>query len=347
LVFALPDALCLSDYTLWRLKMAVYFNPAAILGQLSQQNPFYNPFSPYPNVGGGIASTLQQLYALRQLQEQQRLKQEQEQRDYELEKRRVGAYEKMAERPSEIQLRWNLINEARQKYNNIEEWLQADPLGASFALGLDISGGEMDYSPVTQERVRKFFNIPEENWGLMSPAEKKQYFNSYVSAVKSQKTKTTNQYDFIDDALKLYQTEIKNVVNQIKSGDVDIDIEGTDLQEKKKRLMRVQRYLVRLKQKAKQGTLTDEERLKAKSLHYLIFNPDAITNEKLAQIIYPEIGKAKEEALAEFKKEREKKETKALGYITEDKIPPGTPTATNPETGERVAYIKGKWIPIK
>jgi len=74
--------------------MAVYFNPAVILGQLSQQNPFYNPFSPYPNIGGGIASTLQQLYALRQLQEQQRLKQEQWQKEYELQQKRVGLTEK-------------------------------------------------------------------------------------------------------------------------------------------------------------------------------------------------------------------------------------------------------------
>jgi len=74
--------------------MAVYFNPAVILGQLSQQNPFYNPFSPYPNVGGGIASTLQQLYALRQLQEQQRLKQEQWQKEYELQQKRLGLTEK-------------------------------------------------------------------------------------------------------------------------------------------------------------------------------------------------------------------------------------------------------------
>ena len=29
------------------------------------------------------------------------------------------------------------------------------------------------------------------------------------------------------------------------------------------------------------------------------------------------------------------------------KIPPGAPTATNPKTGEKVAYVNGKWIPVR
>jgi len=73
--------------------MAIYYNPMQVLGQMTQQNPFYNPFSPYPNIGG-IGTMLQQLYALKQLQEQQQLKQEQWQKEYELAQKRVGLTEK-------------------------------------------------------------------------------------------------------------------------------------------------------------------------------------------------------------------------------------------------------------
>lgn len=33
--------------------------------------------------------------------------------------------------------------------------------------------------------------------------------------------------------------------------------------------------------------------------------------------------------------------------MSADKIPPGAPTATNPDTGERVAFINGQWVKIR
>ena len=76
------------------MAIRYYYNPMTALGQMAQQNPFYNPFSPYPNIGGGIANMLQQWYALQQYQQQQQQKQEQWQKEYELARKRVELTER-------------------------------------------------------------------------------------------------------------------------------------------------------------------------------------------------------------------------------------------------------------
>ena len=63
------------------------------LQQASGGNPFYNPYSPYPNIGMGISSVLQNVMAQKQIQEQTKYEREQEKKKMELEERRAMAYE--------------------------------------------------------------------------------------------------------------------------------------------------------------------------------------------------------------------------------------------------------------
>jgi hypothetical protein len=60
-------------------------------------NPFWNPYSKYPDVGQGIRSVLNQLWLRKVLRQQEQKTQEEAQRQYELEERRTKAAEKQAE----------------------------------------------------------------------------------------------------------------------------------------------------------------------------------------------------------------------------------------------------------
>jgi hypothetical protein len=73
-------------------------------GQQLQQapggNPFYNPYSPYPNIGAGISSILQNVMAHKQFQEQQTYDRDQEAQSMALKERQVAAQEQSAIRPT-------------------------------------------------------------------------------------------------------------------------------------------------------------------------------------------------------------------------------------------------------
>jgi hypothetical protein len=87
--------------------MAYYGQTQAPSGQQLQQasggNPFYNPYSPYPNIGMGISSILQNIMVQKQMREQERYQREQEEKKLKLEERRVGAYEE-ASRPRQARV---------------------------------------------------------------------------------------------------------------------------------------------------------------------------------------------------------------------------------------------------
>lgn len=60
------------------------------------QNPFWNPMSPTPDFAGGIRSTIQQLLGMKQMREQQRMAQEQQMWERQIEERKMAAQQEQA-----------------------------------------------------------------------------------------------------------------------------------------------------------------------------------------------------------------------------------------------------------
>ena len=66
------------------------------LQRASGGNPFYNPYSPYPNIGMGIASTFGNIMAMKEMRQQEEYDRGEAEKAYKLKERQIAAQEKNA-----------------------------------------------------------------------------------------------------------------------------------------------------------------------------------------------------------------------------------------------------------
>ena len=67
------------------------------LQRASGGNPFYNPYSPYPNIGMGIASTFGNIMAMKEMRQQEEYDRGEAEKAYKLKDRQIAAQEKSLE----------------------------------------------------------------------------------------------------------------------------------------------------------------------------------------------------------------------------------------------------------
>ena len=149
----------------------------------------------------------------------------------------------------------------------------------------------------------------------------------------------SSQLNFIGGAIRRYDDRMKSLRSEIdkESEDITYGLEGREmpqdrsgevdnLQSALDELLDLQAFLVN-------RPLTSDEWNKAR-----LISSQQSRAQKMGRFWAK--GKKKKSTTPPRPKLKE-------NAISADKIPPGAPTATNPETGERLAFINGQWVKIR
>jgi len=205
------------------------------LHQASGGNPFYNPYSPYPNIGMGIASTFGNIMAMKEMRAQQDYDRGEEEKKHDLETRRVAAYEKSQE-PPEIKVRES------QQFILAKELIDTGRAN-TWAEAWDMVLGEKDKGTVypTEFQVDQATRYGREDWkDAVSPGQQEVDYKEWMykrrSPQEAPQTNYTRAVAYIEgevqagrktpEEARVDMEKITGLYEEEEKGGQDLDFSG-------------------------------------------------------------------------------------------------------------------------